>query len=55
MLFYRGVFRKQHPMVIMRHRHNELDTCKYIESSRLELCNNVAMELIDFHRRLFLI
>lgn len=52
MLFYRGAFRKQHPMVIMRHRHNELDTSKYIDSSSLDLCKKVVMEMIDFHKRL---
>ncbi|MDP4011887.1 MAG: M28 family peptidase [Candidatus Roizmanbacteria bacterium] len=52
MLFYRGPFRKNHPMAIMRHRHNELDTSKYIEPLSLELCRKIVMELIEFHRRL---
>lgn len=51
-LFYRGAFRKKHPMVIMRHRHNELDTSDYIDPSSLDLCKKVVMELVDFHKRL---
>ena len=52
MLIYRGALSKMHPMMVMRHRHNELDTSKYIEPSSLELCRKIVMECIDFHRRL---
>jgi len=48
-LFYRGIFSKKHPMAIMRHRHNELDTSEYIDISSLELCERITMQMVDFH------
>ena len=50
-LFYRGSNRKNHPMTIMRHRHNELDTSDYIQEESLQLALRMAKEMINFHAR----
>lgn len=50
-LFYRGSNRKNHPMSIMRHRHNELDTSDYIQEESLQLAFQLTMKMVDYHTR----
>ena len=50
-LIYRGFNRKNHPMTIMRHRHNELDTSDYIQEESLKLAFQLSMKMIDYHTR----
>lgn len=50
-LFYRGSNRKNHPMVVMRHRHNELDTSEYIQEKSLELAFSLSIKMVDYHTR----
>ncbi len=51
LLLYRGFNRKNHPMTVMRHRHNELDTSDHVQEESLQLAFQVAMKMIDFHAR----
>lgn len=51
MLYYRGANRKNHPMVVMRHRHNELDTSEYIQEKSLELAFQLSINMVDYHTR----
>ncbi|MEK7163532.1 MAG: M28 family peptidase [Patescibacteria group bacterium] len=51
-LVYRGPYRKNHPMRVMRHRHNDLDTSEYIEEKSLKLAEKITMKLVDYHLRL---
>lgn len=48
---YRGANRKNHPMVIMRHRHNELDTSEYIQEKSLTLAFQLTINMVDYHTR----
>lgn len=50
-LFYRGSNRKNHPMFIMRHRHNELDTSEYIQEKSLTLAFQLSMKVVDYHTK----
>lgn len=50
-LIYRGYNRKNHPMTIMRHRHNELDTSVYIQEKSLQLAFQLTIQMIDYHTR----
>lgn len=50
-LVYRGFNSKNHPMTIMRHRHNELDTSFYIQEKSLQLAFQLTMKMIDYHTR----
>ena len=50
-LIYRGFNRKNHPMTIMRHRHNELDTSDYIQEKSLQLAFQLTMKIIDYHSK----
>lgn len=49
--FYRGFLNKRHPMKIMRHRHNDLDTSVFIQKESLQLAFQIAMHIIHFHAR----
>ncbi len=40
--------RKNHPMFIMKHRHNELDTSEFIQNESLCLCEKIIMNLVDY-------
>lgn len=50
-LIYRGGNRKNHPMFIMKHRHNELDTSEYLSEKSLQLAFQLTMKMIDYHNR----
>jgi len=41
--------RKRHPMFVMRHRHNELDTSEHIDPDSLKLCEEIVVDIIGFH------
>ena len=50
-LIYRGFNRKNHPMVVMRYRHNELDTSEYIQEESLELAFQLTIKMVDYHTK----